>query len=240
MPYVNGKWEPEDDTVAKQMTGLLAKDNAYMKQAETAGMQAAGRRGLANSSMAVGAVEGERIKAALPIATADASGLLQKNLSRQGFEQSDILQGKQIASTEKIASQDMASREGIASADRASRESMLGRELTSREGVATADRTATNANAAADRASRETLSREETAAANTRAEKAITADNQRAAAGAVSDVNTRRSTAINAVMNNPDLPPDVRQARIDDANAQAAADISLIEQIYNVDLDYAL
>lgn len=51
-----GLWKDEDDSVSKKLTGLLDQDNAYMKQAETQGQQQAGKRGLLNSSMAVGAV----------------------------------------------------------------------------------------------------------------------------------------------------------------------------------------
>ena len=60
-------------TVAGNVTGLLARESPYMQQATTAGMRAANRRGLANSSMAVGAAEGARIAAAMPIAAQDSA-----------------------------------------------------------------------------------------------------------------------------------------------------------------------
>lgn len=75
----------ENSLVANQMTGLLSKSNPYMQQAETTGLKAANRRGLLNSSMAVGAVEGERIKAALPIAQQDAATFGNQDLTNQQF-----------------------------------------------------------------------------------------------------------------------------------------------------------
>lgn len=75
-----------DQTVEGRMTGLLAKDNPYMQQAETRGLQGANSRGLLNSSMAVGAVEAERIAAAMPIAQQDASAFRQQALVNQEAE----------------------------------------------------------------------------------------------------------------------------------------------------------
>lgn len=275
MPYnpATKMFDYEDDTVEKRLTGLLAKDNKYMQQAATAGVQAANKRGLANSSIAVGAAEGERIKAALPIATADATGLLQKNLSRQGFEQSDILQGKQITSTEGIAARDITSREKIAGQElnaamerlkqqgvqdrelqairEAGEKERQGIQLTSEEkrhadqltnamGIAREGNTTQTTIADADRTSRAEIAGADRAAGAANVDRQITADDRRGAAGAVSDANTRMSNAINTVMNNPDIPADVRNARVEDARSQFAADVNLVEQIYNVDLDYVL
>lgn len=75
----------DNSLVAKQVTGLLSKSSPYMKQAETTGLKAANRRGLLNSLMAVGAVEGERIKAALPIAQQDAATFGNQDLTNQQF-----------------------------------------------------------------------------------------------------------------------------------------------------------
>jgi hypothetical protein len=72
-----------------------------MKQAQTAGYQAANRRGLGNSSMAVGAAQGEVIRAAAPIASQEAQQTYGKNLQeQQGRQQSDLVT-RQLASQER-------------------------------------------------------------------------------------------------------------------------------------------
>ena len=71
-----GQAAPE--TAAGQMQMLLAKQSPWMKQAETQGLQQAAKRGLLSSSMAVGAVEAERIRAAAPLAEATARQYAQQ------------------------------------------------------------------------------------------------------------------------------------------------------------------
>lgn len=59
-------------TVSGQLLDLLGKDSPYLKQATTGAREEAQRMGLLGSSMAIGAAERERIRAALPIAQQDA------------------------------------------------------------------------------------------------------------------------------------------------------------------------
>jgi hypothetical protein len=271
MPYVNGKWETEDDGVEKRLTGLLAKDSAYMQQGATAGLASANKRGLLNSSMAVRAAEGARIEKALPIASQEASGILQKNLSRQGFEQSDVLQGKALASNEgiaardimsreKITGMDIASREGISAADRGSRETLaregeagaLTRLNISETGANTRlnisetgantrlniSETGANTRNAADITSRETIAREGNATQRTISDNQINSQERVSAGNAVSGAAGHRTSGINAIMANPDIPADVRNTMIENFNTQYEADVGLIEQIYDVDLTY--
>lgn len=62
----------KDQTVAGQLSSLLASDSPLMQQARTRAMQTAQSRGLLNSSMAASAGEAAMYDAAMPIATADA------------------------------------------------------------------------------------------------------------------------------------------------------------------------
>jgi len=59
--------------VEDRLTGLLNKDSDYMKANTTKALQMSNNRGLANSSMAVGAGRLAAIESALPIATQDAA-----------------------------------------------------------------------------------------------------------------------------------------------------------------------
>jgi hypothetical protein len=67
------QWNINDQqTVAGQLSGILAKKSPLMQRAETTGLQQANARGLLNSSMAAGAAQDAMIDRATPIATADA------------------------------------------------------------------------------------------------------------------------------------------------------------------------
>lgn len=98
----------ENDSVESRVTGLISKDSDLMKLAAHQGALAANRRGLRNSSIAIGASQAEVLKQAVPIAAADASAALQKNLQREGqgaslnqlqlqLASSDRQQDKQLA-----------------------------------------------------------------------------------------------------------------------------------------------
>lgn len=69
-----------DDSAASNLAKITAADNPIMRQARSQGMATANRRGLLNSSMAVGASEAEAYKVAAPLAMAEAQTALQKNV----------------------------------------------------------------------------------------------------------------------------------------------------------------
>lgn len=60
------------ELVSNQISGLLSKENQYVKAARASGERTAARRGLQNSSIAAQAGEMGAISAALPIAASDA------------------------------------------------------------------------------------------------------------------------------------------------------------------------
>ncbi len=109
-----GMWEEEDASVAKKINELTSVDSPMMEGAKTAGLETAARRGLGNSTMAVEASQKAVIDRAQPIASQDAGQIHQRNMSRQGFGQDDVLQGKRIVSQEKIAAEERATRTAIA------------------------------------------------------------------------------------------------------------------------------
>ena len=87
----------EPESVSSQLTGLLRKDSPLMQQARTTGLQIANRRGLLNSSIAVGAAQNQMISAAVPLASQAASQAHAKELTRMS-----------IGSQERIASLNVA------------------------------------------------------------------------------------------------------------------------------------
>jgi hypothetical protein len=108
-----------DDSSASNLAKITAAGSPVMTQAANAGLATANRRGLLNSSIAVGAAQGEVLKVATPLATADAGINAQKNLSdmasdsaiRQIQEQGKVtggLQQQQQAATSALSTQEAA------------------------------------------------------------------------------------------------------------------------------------
>jgi len=77
---------PATDTVQGQITGLLDKNNPYMKRARARGQSFANSRGLLNSTMAGQAGEAAAIDAALPIASQDADSYLRQGMTNQQYQ----------------------------------------------------------------------------------------------------------------------------------------------------------
>lgn len=86
MAWVDGKWIDEEDSAAKNLTGLLDQNSDYIKQARHQGVAAAGKRGLLNSSIAAGSGQSSAIAAALPIASQDANTAAAKNAAAAGLD----------------------------------------------------------------------------------------------------------------------------------------------------------
>lgn len=111
---VPGEWSPEDDSPTAKLAEITASSTPLMKQARTQGLQSANRRGLLNSTMAVGAAQDSAYRAAVPLAQQSADQTFQKNLSLQSFGQQGELQGRELASLETRQGRDLASQENIA------------------------------------------------------------------------------------------------------------------------------
>ena len=147
MPFnAEGKWIPEDQSVATKLNGLLADDSKYLKQARHSGVRTANKRGLLNSSMAAGAAETAAISAAAPIASQDASQIAAQNLTyQQGNISKDLqddqqghsltLQERDLASRRELQDADLASRSELQETDIANQRFLQGRDLESRSGL---------------------------------------------------------------------------------------------------------
>lgn len=99
---------PEEITVQSRLEGLLGSGSTFLERARARSKQAANKRGLLNSSMAVQAGEAAAIDAALPIAQQDSAALMESALSAQNFEQAsgiarqDFLQRGELSAQEFI------------------------------------------------------------------------------------------------------------------------------------------
>ena len=85
-------WTPENDKVDSEVSRITSAGGPLMQQAKTDGLATAQRRGLLNSSVAVGAAQGAVLNAALPMAQQNAQQTAAKNLSSQEYGQSRGLQ----------------------------------------------------------------------------------------------------------------------------------------------------
>lgn len=81
-------WTPENDKVDSEVSRITSAGGPLMQQAKTDGLATAQRRGLLNSSMAVGSAQGAVLAAALPMAQQNSQQTAAKNLSNQEYGQS--------------------------------------------------------------------------------------------------------------------------------------------------------
>lgn len=109
----------DDDSVARRTAEIMGKNSPLMDIARTRGLQTGNSRGLLNSSFAAGAATDEMIKAATPIATADAGIAAQKNLSKIGFANQASLNQQQQAFSAKESGLQRQFQGGQADRDRA-------------------------------------------------------------------------------------------------------------------------
>lgn len=99
-------WTPENDKVDSEVSRITSAGGPLMQQAKTDGMATAQRRGLLNSSMAVGSAQGAVLNAALPMAQQNSAQTAQKNLSTQEYGQSRGLQEQQFGYDTSLSDQD--------------------------------------------------------------------------------------------------------------------------------------
>lgn len=105
--------DPDKETVQNQTAGIIAANSPLMQQAQANALQQMNKRGLVNSSMAIGAGQAAVLDKALPIAAADAANYSAAN--RFNTEQSNIAgAGNQVATNE--ASKFGATAENVAAA----------------------------------------------------------------------------------------------------------------------------
>lgn len=86
-------------------TGYMEQDSPIMQQAETAGRQAANRRGLLNSSLAVGAAQGAVIERILPMAQQTAQQRFQGEMSRQEYQQGQNMSAQEFDQNARLSLQ---------------------------------------------------------------------------------------------------------------------------------------
>ena len=244
-----GQWKDEDLSVSKRLTGLLSKDNDYMKQAATVGRQAAQRRGLLNSTLGVQAVESARINAALPIASQESSQANDRYLQGRGLQSQRVLTDLDIGSRERMQGRDLEHQTGSQLRDIESREKMQGAEIQSlRERQQTGidqDRWLAQFNADTqqrlqgfDNDVRLQLAALDASSAERIASLNVATSQLNNAASLAAQFESFYTNFLTSLMNNPDLPADTRQEYMDHANAMRESNYTLLETLYGFDLEW--
>jgi hypothetical protein len=111
-----GSQQTVDDSMAGQVAKLASKDSALNRMAATEGLKAANRRGLLNSSMAVGAAQDAVLQNVMPIASQDAAQAYGKNQAARAFEYGMTAQeqGQRFQTGERLGAQEFQTGENVA------------------------------------------------------------------------------------------------------------------------------
>lgn len=241
-----GLWKPDPvsangtntSSVSDNVNGLLAKGSPYIDQAKSAGVDYANARGVQNSSIAAGASEKAAYDAVVPIATADAAANTQKDLSFQNNASSERIAQLGANTQTNIASMNIADADKQQAASILSNERMSGNQLATQQAIA-----AMNISDA-DKQQLLSIASQERQAGMTQstqlqvANMNVSANQQDKAQGAAVSYANIYGTMVNTINANKDIPADARTAYL--ANAKTLYDngLKLVEQTYNVQLDW--
>lgn len=218
MPYdsTSGQWSPEDDSSANKLGGMLTAGSPYLDAAEATGQRQAAARGLQNSTMGTQSGTAAAIAAAQPFALADAASTAQKNLSFQGFGQQTALDAANNAATAQRQT-----------ADIGAQASRLNTQITSNEAIDSRD--------AQNKLALQQLSGDQQQKI---AQMNVSANSQDKAENAAISASNIYTQNINAILGNNNIPSDARTQLMQNAQNELNANYSLIEQLYNIKLDW--
>lgn len=210
----DGTYKLDDDSVASRVAKITSGNSDLMKVARTQGMQAMQRRGLGNSSMAVGAAEMSALNAAVPIASQEASQIAQRNVTGMGILADDARTTKTLnADMErtKLGLDSEAERQRV---DITAQDARLGRQLD-----ADMNRLNTSNTAEVERARMQ-----------------IAAEQQRAMLSGVTDITSNRFNALSNTLQNDKIPAGTRAAVQSSIDAQYQQAMDQIQNIYGVNI----
>ena len=186
MPAVKA-YAQKDENVGGLVTGLMQSNNPLMKQATTAGLQMGQKRGMLNSSMSVGAAQGEAYKVASDLGKSQASINAAANLANQNYlEQRSVTEQTEAGLNVRSDAGNL-SAEGIAARNNDAAMDRTTASNTSSEGIAAANNknsitvTGLNNKSSAAIAAAGNKSSAAIAAANNRSSEKTTAANNKSA-----------------------------------------------------------
>ena len=211
-----GMWTPEDDSVANKVTEITSRDSPIMQQARTQAAQQSNARGLLNSSIGVQAGQEAVYKAALPIAAQDANQTFQKNISGQGYRQTEGLQGNEIAANE-------ATQQRTIAADEATQQRAIDANTGTQERSIEADRY---------------LQQQQTDVQREIAQMNLSANDRDKATGAITIIDNNYAQMFDSIQNNTSIPAATRTQYLEHIAALRSTSLGMIEQMYGITLDW--
>ena len=254
----NGKWNYEDDSTASRVAAITAGGSPLMQQAATAGMQAANRRGLGNSSMAAGASQQAVIAAATPIASQDAQQTAQKNALEMQNRQQTSMATMEDSRARDLSAAELASRKSLADMEDARVRQLQADQLKQQMGIATMEDTrsrelntqnltAQREQQTADIAFKTGLAGQEDArirqlqadqlkADAEKTRQTLAAEQQKQIASSLADMSAQRFNATANTLNNEKIPADVRAAAQASINQQYDSTLNYLSNLYGVKL----
>lgn len=216
-----------NDSMADKVNDLVSTDSKLMQAAKTEGLKAANRRGLMNSSMAVSAAQDAVIKNALPIASQDAAQDFARNQDARQFEYGMAGQNDAQAFQRDQAALDRDLQVKIQANSISAAEEAQIRDIASREGIAAADRAFQEMQAGKDRQLQEQL-----------ASWNLASSDRNAAAQFITNTQSLYESQIRSIMANTALDATQRTQQLTSAKNLHDRQMSLVEQMYNVDLTW--
>lgn len=159
-------------------------------------------------------------------------------LAAQGFGYDETLQGRDIGSREKISGNQLASAERISGNELSARRDISANELASRLQISTNDNDTRMALGNLDASTRVGLANIDTDRATTITSMNIGAGNRSQAISAAVQIQSNYTNMVNSITANPDIPADARNKYLTNASALMDSNLTLVEQLYNVDLTW--
>ena len=212
----DGTWSAEDDSVSRQVTGLMAQDSPLMRQARTAGTTTAARRGLLNSSIAAGAAENAALGYVTPIASQQASQIATANNNAASIKADAEKTSATLTAQEKLNSANIASQEKISAAGLQSEWDRQQASITSQEKMRAAELEAESAKAQATLAAQERAS----------------------IMDALAKAQDSYTTGIANTLQNEKIAATARSSAQADMASQYSKTVSTLQNLYGIDLKW--
>lgn len=234
-----------------QATKILGQDSPLMQRARQEGLLTAGRRGLQNTSIAVGTAQGAMADRAIPLAQQNAASYLQQGLANQAAENraAEVSAGFQQERDVLNAQLETAVSQGNAAAENAARQQLA--DLETRVSMQTAE---IGQQTALTNAAAENEMRSRVMQANTDLNKQFLAGTQAMDLATIQGqynqlISTNETAArlydsyfnsISASMANSDLAPDRIAQYVNVQQSMLEAGLRMMDQMNTLNLDTAL
>lgn len=208
----SAKWTPQDDRVDSEVARITDQGGPLMRQAQAQGLQQASKRGLLNSSLAVGASQQAVYNTAMPMASQNASQTAAKNLSAQGAAQ-DRTMSRQNYEQEVSLAAHRGEIEKDLTQTRGEWDSRLGWERSQQQ---------------------RTMQDSQLAAQELIARMNVGAHDRQYAMSALMAGEQSYMAGFQAVASNQDIPAEVRNAYLGHLGAIRDSSFRLVEQMYGI------